>query len=160
MDNLEKVLINLEKKFSNLIFKISERDDSKKTYILYKEKVNEKSVSFETMIKESFKILKDSLDDKRIKDILVIYDYLDEINENDVLLHSVFNLDKEIEKNDLIEIFKPQHKDKKEIKIGLNEINLIDKHEYRKSKNIKIIDEYIGNLNNDYEEMENELWVA
>ena len=98
MDNLKEVLINLEKKFSNLIFKISKRDDSEKTYIIYKEKENEKGVSFETMIKESFNILKEYFNNKRIKDILVIYDYLDEINENDVLLHSAFNLDKEIEK--------------------------------------------------------------
>ncbi len=160
MDNLEKVLINLEKKFSNLIFKISERDDSKKTYILYKEKVNEKGVSFETMIKESFKILKDSLDDKKIKDILVIYDYLDEINENGVLSHSIFNLEKEIEKNNLTEAFRSQNKYKEEITIDLNEINLEDKETYKMKKNIQINDECKENLNNSYEEMENALWVA
>ena len=160
MDNLEKVLINLEKKFSNLIFKISERDDSKKTYILYKEKVNEKGVSFETMIKESFKILKDSLDDKKIKDILVIYDYLDEINENGVLSHSIFNLEKEKQKNNLTEAFRSQNKYKEEITIDLNEINLEDKETYKMKKNIQINDECKENLNNSYEEMENALWVA
>lgn len=75
VSDLDKVLINLEKRFSNLIFKISKRDDSKKTYIIYKEKENEKSVSFEIMIRESFKILKDL----KLKDVLIVYDYLDEI---------------------------------------------------------------------------------
>lgn len=119
----EKILEELKTKYKNLLFDFK-KDDEFQFYLLYKDKLKENYMisDNDNITEEIDSIFEKYLNDEELEELVIVYDYLNEIR--------------------------------------LNEISLIDKQVYRKSKNIKISDEYIGNLNNDYKEMENELCVA
>lgn len=123
----ENLVNNLKAKiyeeYKNLLFDFKE-DDEFQFYLLYKDKLKKDYMISDNddITEEIDSIFEKYLNDEELEELVIVYDYLNEIR--------------------------------------LNEISLIDKQVYRKSKNIKISDEYIGNLNNDYKEMENELCVA
>ena len=157
----EQILKELRSIYNNIIFDFK-KNAGYEFYLLYKDKDKENyMLSDEDEIIEKIEnIVEKYLKDDELKELVVGYDYLNEISENTTLIHNSFNLEKEIEKNSLTEAFRSQNKYKEEITIDLNEINLEVKQMYKMKKNIKIEHKYKEKLNNDYEEMENELWVA